>query len=206
MVGRYNFRFVLGSAGLRSFSFFLISSAFFFFAFMFFVGCGKKAPDWVQKGAGAFDDKTKLYGVGAAGITPDEFLTRRKCDMRARTELARVLNTYIASLMTDFVEHNKDYFNQDAEGLDEFNSYVAKEVSEATLVGSQVIDRYVDDDKKVMYCLAVLDVDNVINNIKEKIRQAVREQHRAIVKERSDEMLKKLDEELEKKRKAEGNM
>ena len=167
-------------------------------------GCGKSVPDWVDKGSAAFDDKSKLYGVGTAGLTPSEFLTRRKCDMRARAELARVLNTYVASLMTDFMEHNKDYFNQDAEGLDEFSSYVAKEVSEATLVGSQIIDRYVDEDKKVMYCLAVLDVDNVIANIKEKMKQAIREQHRAIVKERSDEMLRKLDEELEKKRKAQG--
>ena len=191
-------------SGKKTFWYFLLLPFYVVLVFLLLESCGKRAPDWVDKGSAAFEDKSKLYGVGTAGLTPSEFLTRRKCDMRARAELARVLNTYVASLMTDFMEHNRDYFNQDAEGLDEFSSYIAKEVSEATLVGSQIIDRYVDEDKKVMYCLAVLDVDNVIANIKEKMKQAIREQHRAIVKERSDEMLRKLDQELEKKRKAQG--
>lgn len=161
--------------------------------------CAKKEPEWVKKGSGAFPNEQKIYGVGVANQSPSEAMDRTRCDTRARAELAKILNTYVASLVTDFMENNRDFFNPDKEGLDEFTQSIIKTVTETTLVGSQIIDRYIDEDKKIHYCLAVLEINNALMNLSEKMKEAARQQHRALVKEKSDEMLKKLDEELKKK-------
>ncbi|MCS7213175.1 MAG: LPP20 family lipoprotein [Candidatus Calescibacterium sp.] len=161
--------------------------------------CAKKEPEWVRKGSGAFPQEQKIYGVGVANQTPSEAMDRTRCDTRARAELAKILNTYVASLVTDFMENNRDFFNPEKEGLDEFTQSIIKTVTEATLVGSQIIDRYIDEKKKIHYCLAALEINNALMNLADKMREAARQQHRALVKERSDEMLKKLDEELKKK-------
>ncbi len=161
--------------------------------------CAKKEPEWVKRGSGAFPNEQKIYGVGVANQTPSEAMDRTRCDTRARAELAKILNTYVASLVTDFMENNRDFFNPDKEGLDEFTQSIVKTVTEATLVGSQIIDRYIDEDKKIHYCLAVLEINNALMNLSDKMKEAARQQHRALVKEKSDEMLKKLDEELKKK-------
>lgn len=164
-----------------------------------FSSCAKKEPEWVKKGSGAFPQEQKIYGVGVANQTPSEAMDRTRCDTRARAELAKILNTYVASLVTDFMENNRDFFNPDKEGLDEFTQSIIKTVTEATLVGSQIIDRYIDEKRKIHYCLAALEINNALMNLADKMREAARQQHRALVKEKSDEMLKKLDEELKKK-------
>jgi len=178
-----------------------LSSVSFLIVFGFLLnGCGKKPPDWVTKGAAAFSPKEKkLYGVGVSELSPNEAMTRVRCDTRARADLARALDSYVASLITDFMEEHKDYFNKDAEGSDEFTQIVIKSTTEATLIGSKVIDRYIDEKRKVMYCLVELEIDNVLQEAFNKMKEAARQKHRAIVKERSEEMLQKLDEELKKR-------
>lgn len=161
--------------------------------------CAKKEPNWVRMGSGAFQDQKKIYGVGVANMTLSEAMDRIRCDTRARAELAKILNTYVASLVTDFMENNRDFFSQEKEGLEEFTQSIIKTVTEASLVGSQIVDRYIDEKRKIHYCLAMLEIDNALTSFADKMREAARKQHRAIVKEKSDEMLKKLDEELKKK-------
>lgn len=185
----------------RKFYFLFLSVVSFLIVFgVSLNGCGKKPPEWVTKGSGAFSPKEKkLYGVGVSELSPNEAMTRVRCDTRARADLARVLDSYIASLITDFMEEHKDYFNKDAEGSDEFTQIIIKSTTEATLIGSKVIDRYIDEKRKVMYCLVELETDNVLQETFNKMKEAARQRHRAIVKERSDEMLQKLDEELKKR-------
>lgn len=163
------------------------------------LSCAKREPEWVRKGSGAFPDQKKIYGVGVANISPSEAMDRIRCDTRARAELAKTLNTYVASLVTDFIENNRDFFSSEKEGLDEFTQSIIKTVTEASLVGSHIVERYIDKKRKIHYCLAALEIENALMSLADRMREAARRQHRAIVKERSDEMLKKLDEELKKK-------
>ena len=62
------------------------------------------APDWVNRGSGAFGgEKGKIfYGVGIASHIPNAALRRATADARARSEITKTLNTYVAVL-------NKDY-------------------------------------------------------------------------------------------------
>ena len=61
-------------------------------------------PDWVNRGSGAFGgEKGKIfYGVGIASGIRNAALRRSTSDSRARSEIAKTLDTYVAVL-------NKDY-------------------------------------------------------------------------------------------------
>src|SRR4030088_1593841 len=61
-------------------------------------------PDWVNRGSGAFgSDKGKMfYGVGFASGIHNVAMRRSPSDSRARAEIAKTLDTYVAVL-------NKDY-------------------------------------------------------------------------------------------------
>lgn len=168
-------------------------------------GCAgaPEKPDWIVKGSGAFpgDQGGVLYGVGIAAKSPNIVMQRTKSDSRARQELGRIINTYVASFMKDFMEEHQDFVDPAGSGSDEFTSYVAKQVSEATLVGSQIIDHYTDSDG-TLYALAKLAVDDVLANIRSKTEAALRAKKRAILEHKTNEMLNTLDDELKKKRDA----
>jgi hypothetical protein len=170
------------------------------------VACAGKAkpPEWVIKGSGAFpgDRGKALYGVGLSEKSANLAMSRTKSSDRARQELAKILNSYVATFMKDFMEEHKDYTDPAAGGSDEFTSYVSKSVSEATLVGSQIVDRWEDEEGR-QYALAILAVDDVLNQIGEKTKAALKEKKRGVLEGRSNDMLKSLDDQLGKKRDAE---
>jgi len=60
-------------------------------------------PEWVYKGSGAFDvDKGKVfYGVGVASGINNKALLISTAQNRARAEVAKVMETYVAVLSKD---------------------------------------------------------------------------------------------------------
>lgn len=177
-----------------------------------FVGCGSKAakkPDWIMKGSGAFpgDKGTRIYGVGVGNPSPNIALQRTVADDRSRQQLAAILNTTVKRLIRDFMEEHKNWFNPEASGSDEFNTVVSKNVTKATLVGSQIIDRWEDPKSGALYSLAVMDLQSSFyDQYKKKMKQAIRNQHRAIVAEKRKEAESQLDAEIDKQQKRENEI
>lgn len=158
-------------------------------------------PDWVDKGSGAFpgDRGTALYGVGVASKSPNVAMTRTRSENRGRAELAKVIETYIASFVKDFMQEHKDYMDPEASGSQEFTSAVSKSVAEATLVGSQIVDHWTDNEGN-LYSLATLPLDNkFLEAFAGKAKESLRERKAQILENKANEMLKQLDEELAKK-------
>src|SRR5688572_13222560 len=59
-------------------------------------------PRWVTRGSVAVaGDKRAFYGVGSASGIKEAALLRSTADNRARAELAKLLDTFSASLMKD---------------------------------------------------------------------------------------------------------
>ncbi len=176
-----------------------------FTATLFLAGCagGPSKPDWIIKGSGAFpgDKGGVLYGVGIAAKSPNLAMQRQKADSRARQELGRVINTYVASFMKDFMEEHQDFVDKKGTGSDEFTSVVSKTVSEATLVGSQIIDHFSDSDG-TLYALGKLATDDVLAQIKSKTEEALKERKGAILEAKTNDMLNALDDQLKKKQAA----
>lgn len=158
-------------------------------------------PAWVDKYGEAFPDnqKANLYGVGVSTKSLNPSMLRQKTEGRARQELAKQVETYVASFIKDFQQEHKDFMDPSSAGSQEFTAIVAKNVSEATLAGSQIVDHWTDNEGN-MYALAKLPLDpQFIGEFSKKASEAIRERKAAVLEGKTNEMLKQLDEELSKK-------
>jgi hypothetical protein len=139
-------------------------------------------PEWVMKGSGAFDvDGTKLfYGVGVASGIRNKALLRQTADNRARAEIAKTMEVYIASLTKDYMasttagDMSKSSEEQHVESA-------LKTFTKSTLHGATIVDRWKDPADGSMYSLCELDLirfKEALDNYKEldeKVRDYVRE-------------------------------
>src|SRR5271154_6674525 len=64
-----------------------------------------QSPDWVNKGSGAFKDGGQgvFYGVGIAQGIRNRALSVTASDDRARAEIAKIMNDYVAVLSKDYM-------------------------------------------------------------------------------------------------------
>jgi len=125
-------------------------------------------PEWIRRGSGAITGDTDrvFYGVGMAGGIKNPALLRTASDNRARAELAKVFETYSASLM-------KDYANSEGEQSIE---QATKTFSAQSLKGAQIVDRYVDG-VGTLYSLAQIDLAAVRDAILEAERSGLVKSH-----------------------------
>jgi hypothetical protein len=130
------------------------------------VGCastpekeGMSGPDWVWKGSGAFDvDKGKVfYGVGAASGIKNKALLRTTADNRARAEIAKTLETYVAVLAKDYMA-STTAGDMSASSEEQHVEQALKTFSKTTLHGAIIVDRWLDSEDGSLYSLCELDM------------------------------------------------
>ena len=159
------------------------------------VSGNKNEPAWVTRGAGAFKDETGLafYGVGVVQGIANRGLEMQTADSRARADLARALDTYVANFMKDFMS---SAVSSDMKSSDEqqFVSSITKSITETTLVGSQIVNHYRGPDG-TLYALGRLSFDDVGKGMKEQVKKRSAE-----LKLTADQAVKELDEQLEKRK------
>ena len=120
------------------------------------------SPVWVAKGSGAFtgDRGKAFYGVGSSPKMIDVSMQRDRASNRARAEILKVFNTYIAYMM-------KDYARSTTAGDMSKESYeadvvkVQKTISVGDLNGAQITDTWQDPADGSLYVLSVLDVAGI---------------------------------------------
>lgn len=141
----------------------------------------KNAPEWVNKGSGAFKDGGAgvFYGVGQFNGTKIRALATTKADDRARGEIAKIMNTYVAVL-------GKDYMASASTGVqgqssdEQMVSQTLKTFAKFTLNGAVIIDHWQDPTDGSIFSLCKLDmkaVQETLNNAKEldaKVRDYVK--------------------------------
>jgi hypothetical protein len=120
----------------------------------------KGAPDWVNKGTQAVNDKDGrlFHGVGAAPSLGDEALQRSTADDRARAEVARMLSTYIDAVSSDYSAAAGTGANANA---DQSVSRQIKAVTKQNLAGSKIVGRWKDSRTSMVYSIAELDFKSV---------------------------------------------
>jgi hypothetical protein len=155
---------------------------------LFIFGCaGKKSaelarPAWVDQGSGAFDvDKGKIfYGVGVASGIENTALLRSTAENRARAEVAKILETYVAVLAKDYMA-STTAGDMSASSEEQHVEQALKTFSKTTLHGATIIDRYTDPADGSMYALCEMDLfafKNALDEHKEldaKVRDYVRQ-------------------------------
>jgi hypothetical protein len=120
----------------------------------------KGAPDWVNKGTQAVNDKDGrlFHGVGSAPSLGDEALQRSTADDRARAEVARMLSTYIDAVSNDFSAATGTGANASA---DQSVSRQIKAVTKQNLAGSKIMGRWKDPKTNTVWSFAELDLKSV---------------------------------------------
>jgi hypothetical protein len=120
----------------------------------------KGAPDWVNKGTQAVNDKDGrlFHGVGSSASLGDEPLQRSTADDRARAEVARMLSTYIDAVSSDYSAASGTGANANA---DQSVSRQIKAVTKQNLAGSKIIGRWKDSRTNMVYSIAEIDLKQV---------------------------------------------
>jgi hypothetical protein len=137
-------------------------------------------PDWVNKGSGAFGgEKGKVfYGVGIASGIHNAALRRSSADSRARAEIAKTLDTYVAVLNKDY-QASTTAGDMSASSEEQHVQQALKTYSQTELSGVAIVDHWIDTDG-TEYSLAQLDMASFkdgLDKMKElnaKVRDAVR--------------------------------
>jgi len=147
-------------------------------AVMIVAGCGgkqalmpKEAPAWVIKGSGAFKDSGDhlFYGVGAVTGINNKPLAVTSSENRARAEVAKVFQTYSASLMRDYAASTTGGAAIAAEIPSSEEQYVEQTIktfSAVTLSGVMIVDRWEDPKNATIYSLAKLDLKEFEDQVK----------------------------------------
>ena len=153
------------------------------------VGCSSRpesafeqGPEWTYKGSGAFDvDKGKVfYGVGIASGIKNKALLVSTADNRARAEVAKTLETYVAVLAKDYMA-STTAGDMSASSEEQHVEQALKTFSKTTLHGAAIVDHWQDPKDMTMYALCELDLfafKEALDNYKEldsKVRDYVRE-------------------------------
>ncbi len=114
------------------------------------------APDWVNIGTQAVDNDEGrlLQGVGMAATMNDPSLQRSTADNRARTEIARILSTYVDSAITDYSASSG---TQNSASVEQ----ALKSSTRTALSGARIIARWLDPDSGNLYAFAELDMQQL---------------------------------------------
>lgn len=151
----------------------------------FITGCGGKkaeapapaqaapvaaqAPEWVNKGSGAFKDAggtSIFYGVGMVTGVNNRALALQAADQRARAEIAKSLDNYVAVLTKDYMA-STTAGAMDKSSEEQHISATLKGFTKFTLQGAIIIDHWKDPSDGTMFSLAKLDMASVKKTLSE---------------------------------------
>lgn len=122
-------------------------------------------PAWVNEGSSIITSKKgrRFYGVGSSPMLGDFSLQTATADNRARSEINRILASYVEIVSRDFIASG------DAEDSGFNAQNVAQQMDQLShidLTGINVIGHWQDKQNKVVYSIAEIDMQRVRENIK----------------------------------------
>lgn len=117
------------------------------------------APEWVNKGNGAFKDggAAAFYGVGIASGIRNRALSVTAADDRARAEIAKIMNSYVTVLTKDYMA-STTAGSMDKSSEEQHVTQTLKNFAKFTLNGAVIIDHWKDPSDGTMFALAKLDM------------------------------------------------
>jgi hypothetical protein len=156
---------------------FKLTSLLFIAALSAAVGCAGgpppspiavNAPEWVNKGSGAFKDSGTpiFYGVGIAQGIRNRALSVTAADDRGRAEIAKVMNSYVSVLTKDYMA-STTAGAMDKSSEEQHVTQTLKNFAKFTLHGSVVVDHWKDPADGTMFSLVKLDMASVKKTLDE---------------------------------------
>jgi hypothetical protein len=124
-------------------------------------------PGWVSAGSSILTSKQgrRFQGVGSAPLLGDFSLQTSTADKRARSEIKRILASYVEIVSRDFIASG----DAAEVGLSEQNiTQQIAQLANIDLIGIQIIGHWQDKQSNVIYAIAEVDMQQV----REAIRSA----------------------------------
>lgn len=127
-----------------------------------------QAPEWVNKGSGAFKDggQSIFYGVGIAQGVRNRALAVTGADDRARAEIAKTMNSYITVLTKDYMA-STSAGSLDKSSEEQHISQTLKNFAKFTLHGAVIVDHWKDPSDGTMFSLCKLDMNAIKKTLEE---------------------------------------
>jgi len=157
------------------------------------------APDWVTKDCASYiKDNKKICGVGSIGGTRNPSIARTTAVARAKTEIARSLQTRVTAMLKDYqaTTSGGEYFGKYASD-EQHVVDVSKQITNMTISGTVQKEIWVSKNG-IYYVLVTLDIEkfkNIVQNM-----HSLPESVRKAVVERADKAFKELDVEIDKQK------
>lgn len=127
------------------------------------------APEWVNKGSGAFKDsagKQVFYGVGSIQGVRNIPLARQQADDRGRADIAKIMDSYVTSLSKDYAA-STTAGDMSKSSEEQMVSQTMKNFTKFTLRGAIPVDHWVDRENNIVYSLVKLDMAAVAQTLAE---------------------------------------
>lgn len=164
----------------------------------------KNLPKWVtQKGAAFSGEKRVFYGVGNATAMQNPSTRRRAAEGQARRDIAQTMQTYVAALQKQYMAETTAG-DMSKQSVEQHVTDTMKQVTEATLVGAQIVEYWENPLRNEAYALARLDLEQFLDVMKSyqsavgqskeldaKVREFVRQNAEKAHDELNQELLKK---------------
>lgn len=165
----------------------------------------KGLPKWVaQKGAAFSGERRVLHGVGSVSGIMNPTLRRRAAEGQARNDMAASLQVYVAGLQKQYLAETTagDLSRHEVE---QHIQDTMKQVTEATLVGVQIVEYWEHPLRNEAYALARLDMEQFMDIMKTYAAASGQFQQldanlRDWVRKNADKAHDQLNEELQKKK------
>jgi len=126
----------------------------------------KGLPKWVaQKGAAFSGERRVLYGVGSAAGLMNPALRRKAAEGQARNDLSATLQVYVAGLQKQYLAETTAG-SMEKHSVEQHIQDTMKQVTEATLVGTQIVEYWENPLRNEAFALARLDLEQFLDVMK----------------------------------------
>lgn len=165
----------------------------------------KGLPKWVtNKGAAFSGERRVLYGVGNASGMINPTLRRKAAEGQSRNDLAASLQVYVAGLQKQYLaETTAGDLGKHA--VEQHVQDTMKQVTEATLVGVQIVEYWENPLRNEAHALSRLDIEQFVEIMKNYSSATGQFQQldanlREFVRKNAEKAHDQLNEELQKKK------
>ena len=165
----------------------------------------KDLPKWVtEKGAAFSGERRVLYGVGNSAGIYNPALRRKAAEGQSRNDLAATLQVYVAGLQKQYMAETTAG-SMEKSSVEQHIQDTFKQVTEATLVGAQVVQYWENPLRNEAYALARLDIEQFMDIMKSYAAASGQFKEldanlREVVRKNADKAHDELNQELERRK------
>lgn len=126
----------------------------------------KNVPKWVtSRGQMSSGEKRVFYGVGSAANMMNPGLRRRAAEAQARRNISETMNVYVGALQKQY-QAETTAGAMDKHSVEQHVTDTMKQITEATLVGVQIVEYWEHPLRNEAYALARLDLEQFLDVMK----------------------------------------